>query len=231
MTMPLETRPESTCWTLIRSAASGDPADREAFSRRYVPVVRLYVSARLRLPIEHPDVEDASQEVFIDFLKEGGALERADPSRAGGFRAFVYGISRKAAALVERRRSRQREVPASDSYALEGAEQDETSLDAVFDRAWAELVTSEARALMEVRAGRVGSGGALLRVIRLRYDVGLKPGEIASRMHVDVNVIYRLLERGKKEFRASLVAVMAVYHPDDTESELERRCADLLSVL
>jgi len=33
-------QPESTCWTEVRGAAAGDAGEREAFARRYSPVVR-----------------------------------------------------------------------------------------------------------------------------------------------------------------------------------------------
>jgi hypothetical protein len=41
------TTPDATCWTLIRDAASGDPAARDRFARVYRPVVRAYLAARL----------------------------------------------------------------------------------------------------------------------------------------------------------------------------------------
>ena len=37
---------ESTCWTVIRAAAAGSPADREELARRYLGVVRAYLAAR-----------------------------------------------------------------------------------------------------------------------------------------------------------------------------------------
>ena len=39
---------ESTCWTVIRAAAAGSPADRDELGRRYLGVVRAYLAARWR---------------------------------------------------------------------------------------------------------------------------------------------------------------------------------------
>jgi hypothetical protein len=38
--------PESTCWTVIRAAAAGSPADREALAQRYLALVRADRAAR-----------------------------------------------------------------------------------------------------------------------------------------------------------------------------------------
>ena len=54
-----------TCWTLIHSAASGESAAREDFGRRYLPVVRDYLSSRWRGRPLAGDVDDATQEVFL----------------------------------------------------------------------------------------------------------------------------------------------------------------------
>jgi hypothetical protein len=39
---------ESTCWTVIRAAAAGSSKDRDELARRYLSVVRAYLSARWR---------------------------------------------------------------------------------------------------------------------------------------------------------------------------------------
>lgn len=60
---------ETTCWTLIGSAAAGDTVDRNEFVSRYSPVVRAYFSARWRSSRLANEVDDACQDVFISTLR------------------------------------------------------------------------------------------------------------------------------------------------------------------
>ena len=87
--------PDSTCWTVIQAAAAGSATDRQAFARRYGPVVRAYLATRWRSsPCLH-DLDDAVQEVFVECFKPDGVLDRADRDR--GFRPFLYGVVRNVA--------------------------------------------------------------------------------------------------------------------------------------
>jgi RNA polymerase sigma-70 factor (ECF subfamily) len=102
---------ESTCWTVIRAAAAGSPADREELARRYLGVVRAYLSARWRGSALRDDLDDATQEVFVECFRAGGALEAAGAGRVPNFRAFLYGVVRnvapsRAARCVRRTRCR-----------------------------------------------------------------------------------------------------------------------------
>ena len=102
-------RLDATSWSLIRRAAAGDPADRDAFAKRYAPVVRSFFCARWKLPLDHYQVEDAAQEVFLECFKENGVLQRADPERGTAFRSFFYGVARRVAGRVEQRISSRRD--------------------------------------------------------------------------------------------------------------------------
>src|SRR5262249_51380287 len=134
----------STCWIAIREAAAGDPAGRERFARRYAPVARAYLEARWKNTTRSHDVDDALQEVFMECFREGGALEKVDPARAGGFRAFLYGITRNIAARIEQRRARKREVPVDTAFADEHPGDEPGDLATVFDRAWAASIMGQA---------------------------------------------------------------------------------------
>ena len=85
---------DSTRWTVTQRAAAGSAPDRDEFVRRYSPVIGAYLGARWRHTPLFDQVEDAAQQVFMDCFKVDGALGRADPERAEGFRAFLYGIVR-----------------------------------------------------------------------------------------------------------------------------------------
>ena len=97
---------DETCWTMIRAAADGDATARARFSRIYREPVLGYLRARWRSPALLQELDDALQEVLLECLKDGGALERADPDRPGGFAAFLRGVVRNVARRIEGRRSR-----------------------------------------------------------------------------------------------------------------------------
>ena len=97
-----------TCWSLIRDAAGGIDQAKEDFALKYEPVLRAYLGARWRGSPRIADLEDAVQEIFVECLKEGGVLERVDPDRGGGFRAFLYGVARRVALRYETGHGRKR---------------------------------------------------------------------------------------------------------------------------
>lgn len=101
---------ESTCWTVLHAAAGGNDAAREEFARRYAPLVRAYLAAWWRGSPLVGEVDDAVQDVFVECLRDGGMLERAEPGRSGGFRAFLYGLVRNVALRFETKRARRRVV-------------------------------------------------------------------------------------------------------------------------
>jgi RNA polymerase sigma-70 factor (ECF subfamily) len=121
---------ESTCWTVIRAAAAGSPADREELARRYLGIVRAYLAARWRGSGLRPDLDDAVQEVFVECFRQGGALEAAGAGRVPGFRAFLYGVVRNVARRFESR-------PVRAAAPLPDIEANEEGLSGFFERSWA----------------------------------------------------------------------------------------------
>jgi len=220
-------RGDSTCWTLVRAAAAGDVESRETFSRLYGPVIRAYLAARWRLPVLHEDVADGAQEVFLQCFKPGGALGRAAADRTGGFRAYLFGVVRNVAGTLDEARRRRRLAPNE----VEDVPSDDASLSHVFDRAFARALTREARRLMEERAAGEGHAHLRVRALELMYEHGLPARDVATRMDLDVSAVYIHLSRGRKEFRAALLEVLASYHPEDTKEELERRCVEIFTAL
>src|SRR5204863_5326677 len=94
---------ESTCWTVIRAAAAGNFTAREELARRYLGVVRAYLAARWRGAALRDDLDDATQEVFVECFRAGGALEAAGAGQVDSFRAFLYGVVRNVARRFESR--------------------------------------------------------------------------------------------------------------------------------
>jgi RNA polymerase sigma factor (sigma-70 family) len=194
-------------------------------------MIKAYLAARWRLPIQHEDVGDASQEVLLQCFRQDGALESVDPAHASGFRAFLYGVTRNVAAMTERKWARRRETQAAHSGVFEQAD-DEGSLSHVFDKAWAEVVVREARSLLQRRAMMRGGTAALrARALELRYQGGLPPREIAPHLGLEVKQVYRLLEDGQVDFQEALIDVMAAQVATTSREELERKCSDLLLLL
>jgi RNA polymerase sigma-70 factor (ECF subfamily) len=222
---------DSTSWSIILGAAARRPADQERFARLYTPMIKAYLAARWRVPVEHEDVGDASQEVLLQCFRQHGALDSVEPGHESGFRAFLYGVTRNVAAMTERKWARTRESQASHSAVFERVD-DDLSLSHVFDRAWAEVIVREARALLQRRALMRGGTAVLrARALELRYQGALPPREIAPRLGLEVKQVYRLLEDGQVDFQEALLDVMALQVPSASRTELESKCSELLMLL
>jgi RNA polymerase sigma factor (sigma-70 family) len=222
---------ESTLWTSIRDAAAGSAEARDEFVRRYSPMVRAYLAARWRDSPELNELEDAVQDVFVDCFRQGGVLARAEPSRPGGFRAFLYGVARMVALRFEASGMQRRGRGAPSSFDLERVEDSEQQLSELFDRAWAEAILREAAARMGEQAQARGEA-AVKRVdlLRLRFHDGLPIREIAKRWGVETATLHHEYARARAEFRAALGAVVS-FHQPGTAGEIERECAELLQLL
>ena len=219
---------DSTCWTVLHGAAEGDDRARAEFAARYAPLVRAYLAARWRGSPLIQEMEDAVQDVFVECLRHGGVLERAEPGRPGGFRAFLYGLVRNIALKIEASRARRHERQAATP---EDVRAEDESLSRVFDRAWARSVMKEAAQRQTDRAEQDGEAARKrVELLRLRFQEGLPIREIAHRWSVDAATLHHEYARARKEFRAALLEVMAFYHPD-SPADAERECIEMLQLL
>jgi RNA polymerase sigma-70 factor (ECF subfamily) len=221
---------DSTCWTVVRGAAAGLAEARETFSRAYGSVISSYLAARWKLSVHHEEVADATQEVFLQCFKPGGALEKTESDRPGGFRAFLYGVARNVALMTERSRSRRRDR-AIGELNLDGLEQSEATLSHAFDRAWAEMIARQARELMAQRAAQRGNTDLAYRCLELRYLHGKAPRDMAPMIDRTVEQVYELLRTARRQYQAALMEVMAHHHPGSTAAALEHKCRELTSLL
>ena len=215
-----------TCWSLILGAAAGEESKREVFSKRYLPVVRSYLTARWRHPPYRDEVEDAAQEVFVELFKEGGALPKASPGGGqGGFRAFLYAVVRNVAKRIEERLNRNPVAHLGVSSGFENLQADETRLSLAFDREWMRSLLGQAVGLQKERAA-TGGDRALRRVelLKLRFNDNLPIREIAHRWEVPAVQLHREYAQARKEFMVSLRDVIAHHNPDDPKA-LEREIA------
>jgi DNA-directed RNA polymerase specialized sigma24 family protein len=214
---------ESTCWTVIRAAAAGSAADREELARRYLGVVRAYLAARWRGSALHDDLDDATQEVFVECFRQGGVVETAASGRVPRFRAFLYGVIRNVARRFEGRPLRA-VVPLPEVAADE-------SQSRLFERTWARTVMVEAAELQRRHASE-GGPEAVRRVelLRLRFEEGLPIRAIAERWGDDATRLHRAYALARQEFRAALLEVVT-FHEGGDPSEAEREAMGLLKAL
>jgi RNA polymerase sigma-70 factor (ECF subfamily) len=215
---------ESTCWTVIRAAAAGSPADREELARRYLGVVRAYLAARWRDSPLRPDLDDAVQEVFVECFRQGGALEAAGAGRVSSFRAFLYGVVRNVARRFESR-------PARAAAPLPEIQANEEGLSRLFERTWAQAIMIEAARLQQRRAGERGPEAVRrVELLRLRFEDGLPIRAIAQRWGVAAAQLHHAYALARQEFKAVLLEVVAFHHPG-SPAEVEQEAASLLQAL
>ena len=215
---------ESTCWTVIRAGAAGSPADRDELGRRYLGIVQSYLSARWRGSALRKDLDDATQEVFVECFRQGGVLETAGAGRVPNFRAFLYGVIRNVARRFESQ-------PSRPNTPLPDVDAKEASLSELFERSWAASIMAEAARLQMSRAVQSGAE-AIKRVelLRLRFEENLPIREISQRWSVDAARLHHDYALARQEFRDALMEVVAFHHPG-SPAELEIEAAGLLRAL
>lgn len=215
---------------MVLGAASGNRSDRETFSCMYEPVIRSYLAARWSLPVDHEEVTEAVQDVFVQCFKQQGALESVDRKRGDAFRPYLFGVTRNVALMIERSR-RRRERALEREWEPDEVAKREATLSQVFDRSWMLMITRRAREVLARRARHDESRALRFRCLSLRYLRGMPPREIASTLRLDVSQVYERLREAREEFREAVLEVMRELHPHATRNELERACQELVEVL
>jgi RNA polymerase sigma factor (sigma-70 family) len=217
---------DETCWTLIHAAAAGDRPPRAEFARVYESAMRSYFAARWRPPHLRQRIDDAVQESFLECFRAGGALERADAERAGGFRAFLYGVLRNVALRVEARSARD----AADTLQTAINAPTEAHLSEVFDRSWAAALMRQAAEIQRRRAAAEGpEAQRRIELLHLRFHEGLRIREIAKRWQMEPLPLHRQYARARQEFHDALRAAIRFHAPDTTN--IDEECERLLASL
>lgn len=216
---------------MIHAAAGGNDAERSAFAARYESAVRAYLIARWGRQADAHELEDALQEVFVECFRQGGALSKADSSRSGGFRAFLYGVVRNIALRFESKRARRLARNAGADSMLAHFEGADERLSQVFDRAWAQAIMRRAADIQQERAESTGDDARRrVELLRLRFHDDLPIRDIAARWNADATHIHREYAKARREFRECLLEVMRFHFPE-SPGEAERECAALLAIL
>jgi RNA polymerase sigma-70 factor (ECF subfamily) len=223
--------PDHTPWSVIRKAAAGLDPDREDFARVYEPVVRAVLEARWRHSSLLGEVDDAVQDVFLQCFREGGALMRAERGRPGGFRGFLFGVTRNIAQDHERKAARRKVHPDLPGRDFDDFPADDERISTILDRAWAESLVREAAALQREWAREKGAEAERrVELLRLRFEEGLPVREIAARWDMEATRVHGEYARAREEFREAFHEVVAFHHPG-TKGEVERECARLVGIL
>jgi RNA polymerase sigma factor (sigma-70 family) len=214
-----------TRWTLVRKAAACVAPDRDDFAALYEPAVRGYLAARWAGSPWAAMVDDAVQDVFVDLFRDGGALGRAAEGRAGGFRAFLFGVVRVVALRHERER-RRKAVRTDDAIEPDDLPADDAGPSSVFDRSWALALLREAGERQREHAEARGDD-ALRRVelLRLRFREGLPIRDIATLWGEDPARVHHEYARARREYHEALREVVGLHHsggPEEIEAEVRR---------
>lgn len=215
---------ESTCWTVIRGAAAGIPADREELARRYLGVVQAYLTSRWKGSPLQQDISDAAQEVFVECFRQGGALSAVRAGRVPEFRAFLYGVVRNVARRHESK-------PAFGNGPIADISAQGESQSHLFWRKWAQAIMAEAADLQRKRSAVLGAE-ALQRVelLRLRFEDNMPIRTIAEKWGVPADELHHAYAKARQEFKAALLEVVT-FHQPGSPAEIEQEALGLLRML
>lgn len=221
--------PGATCWELIEGAASGETQDRAEFVRRYGDVARAYLLKRwARNPVVQ-EIDDAVQDVYVECFRDNGVIEKADPGRPGGFRAFYFGVIRNVARRLESRLSRRKDESGAD-IDLTGIAATGDDFVREFDRIWAQAIIRQAgERMLEIAESNGPDAEERVALLRLRFYQEKPIREIARLWDRDAKVLHREYAKARTEFETALTDVVATHHRGPP-GEIHRECERLLSL-
>ncbi len=227
-TEPSESRVRAdsqTSWTLVHAAADGSKSALDQFAQRYEQAVRNCLAARWNRSRRIAWIDDAVQEVFIECIRPGGALSKADSNFPGGFRAYLYGVMRNVMLRHETR-------PMPGHEELLDVQDDDGTVGKIFDREFAKATVKEASELQQRTAKAVGEAAVRrVELLHLRFYEGLPIREIATRWNVDPSWLHHQYAKARQEFLEALLMVVAASQPSANQAENKATCQELLSML
>ena len=225
-----EEQSQETCWTLIERAADGHAEDRAVFARHYSSVIRAYLAARWRSTKLAAEIDDATQEVFFELMREQGALTRADRQRGTAFRGYLYGVVRNVALRFESKAVQRFAGDVETSAILREIPSRDPSTSEVYNRAWAHALIDEAGDILRRRAAVDGEAAQRrLELLRLRFEEGLKPTDIAEKLEIGLKRVHKDYAKVREDFRACLEERVRFHFPGASEEEVTQECAQLLA--
>lgn len=226
---PLNNDPPSTeratSWTLIHAAADGSATALDHFAKRYERIVRSCLVTRWRNSWRIGMLDDAVQEVFVECIRPGGALSKASSNFPGGFRAYLFGVTRN---VMRRYESK----PLPGPEIVQDIIADEATVGGIFDREYARSIVKEASEHQRETA-KIKGEEFLQRVelLHLRFYEGLPIREIANRWSTDAAWLHRQYAKAREEFLTALMEVVAASQPTASYAENQSTCRELLALL
>ncbi|MBX3419766.1 MAG: sigma-70 family RNA polymerase sigma factor [Pirellulaceae bacterium] len=215
----------ATSWTLIHAAADGSKSALDQFGQRYEQAVRNCLAARWNRSPRISLIDDAVQEVFIECIRPGGALSKANSQYPGGFRAFLFGVMRNVMLRFESK-------PLPGFAEVPDVVGDDGTVGEIFDREYAQLIVKEASVRQQENAQSQGDAAVRrVELLHLRFYDGLPIREIANRWSVDSAWLHRQYAKAREEFLAALLEVVAASQPSATDAENLATCKELLGML
>jgi RNA polymerase sigma-70 factor, ECF subfamily len=183
---------------LIARLAGGDDAALRDLFNRHAP----WLAARLRAVLPPPDVEDVLQETFLAVWK--GAKSYTPQGAAGG---WLWGIARRQAALLIRRRGPGTVALPDEAGALAGAGR-LAGVGAGDDPAETALARADLEAAATAALGPPRSAerpeGPEREVWRLMYVEDRSVAEVAELMGVPEGTVKSRAHRARRLLRAAL---------------------------
>lgn len=190
-------------WQEALAAARGDAAARAVFWLHHVRRIHAWLWLRWRHGTLRSSIDDATQEVYLECFRPGGAFAHFDPARAHhGVLPFLHAVVRNVAQRFER--SRRRERAHQIDYAVEHTTFADapltTSGDATIDR------ERLAAALDHLDDGDPEPGGphSLRTFVRLHFEEGRPVREIARAWQAPPTLVHELRRRACRRLRACL---------------------------
>jgi hypothetical protein len=217
---------------MLRAAASGGEAPRSAFAHKYAGPIRAYLATRWRSLARAADIEDAEQDVFLECLKPGGLLQRADPG-LGDFRSLLYSVVRNIARRYEERAAKSHHRRPEQSVYLDELPHQAEALSIAFDRAWARSLLRQAaeRYEAQIAASTDKAQQHRFRVLQMRHAEGLPIRTIAAKLNrTDVDSIHYDYRRARSEFADHLREVTRE-HTGATGGALTAECRRLTELV
>ena len=206
----------STCWMVIRGAKQGRDADRNRFTRRYMPIVRSYLQARWSKSSMAIDVDDATQAVFSDCFR----LDAAGVGAPGSFRPRSPGLDAGGRGAL-------RASPPACTHGGGG----KGPVRAVRPRLCRRGSRGGARASRGAgRAPATRPHASAPNSCACGSKRKLRIEQIARRWGVDAETLHDAYTRAKEEFRRALIDVVAFHH-GGTRDEVVRECGRLLALI
>lgn len=218
----------TTCWTMLSGAADGNRSCASEFDARYRPPISDFFRRRWSRSAALHEIEDATQEVLFECLRQGGAVGRAQEVSARGFRPYLFGVCQNVARRFEERLARRGPVVDALAQPSSMAPAMEETPEVEFDRAWARNIVRLAREAFEAEAR--ASGPPRIRrseILRLRFFDGVPIRTIAKQWEEDPARLHHEYAKARAEFRTALEGVLRHESPGGTV-DLESELSDLM---